>query len=380
MYAVNNHLASLAAYLVVLSGVFFRLLCLSISGVRGRTEKRITGKAQRQPRTHQRSLSRARSDMLLTVTAACCSSPPRLHPVRSRTNGGGGAGAPPRRAGAAKFRALAAPLLRRSSSSAFICPCSSAPPPTPGDKDCDRELFDEYPFLSSDTPWEPEDVWRTFAAYLLVLHIPLSFGGLGVVAKVLHSSSLDPLTTVVSTAMLQLGELTLGLALLQYTAKPGRQVGTFFAGKFSSRPSWVKETVLWLGLLMSIVFLTSLIADRLIGPEDAYDPILKEILSDGGTSRLVCWFLYCVIAPLSEEIIYRGFLLTALSSSMKWRNAVVVSSVMFSVAHLSGGNFFQLFVVGCITGLAYCRTGTLAASFTIHSLYNAVILFTTMMS
>ncbi|EMS60814.1 hypothetical protein TRIUR3_17834 [Triticum urartu] len=173
------------------------------------------------------------------------------------------------------------------------------------------------------TPWEPEDVWRTFAAYLLVLHIPLSFGGLGVVAKVLHSSSLDPLTTVVSTAMLQLGELTLGLALLQYTAKPGRQVGTFFAGKFSSRPSWVKETVLWLGLLMSIVFLTSLIADRLIGPEDAYDPILKEILSDGGTSRLVCWFLYCVIAPLSEEIIYRGFLLTALSSSMKWRNAVV---------------------------------------------------------
>ena len=72
---------------------------------------------------------------------------------------------------------------------------------------------------------------------------------------------------VVSTAMLQLGELTLGLSLLQYTAKPGRQVGTFFAGKFSSRPSWVKETVLWLGLLMSMVFLTSLIADRLIGTE-----------------------------------------------------------------------------------------------------------------
>ncbi|KAM3211711.1 hypothetical protein ACQJBY_065061 [Aegilops geniculata] len=318
--------------------------------------------------------------MLLTVTAARCSSHPRFHPVRSRTNGGAGAGAPPRSAGGAKFRALAAPLLRRPSTFAFSRACSSSPPPTPGNKGRDRELFDEYSLLSSDTPWEPEDVWRTFAAYLLVLHIPLSFGGLGVVAKVLHSSSLDPLTTVVSTAMLQLGELTLGLALLQYTAKPDRQVGAFFAGKFSSRRGWIKETVLWLGLLMSMVFLTSLIADRLIGPEDAYDPILKEILSNGGTSRLVCWFLYCVIAPLSEEIIYRGFLLTALSSSMKWRNAVVVSSVMFSVAHLSGESFFQLFVVGCITGLAYYRTGTLAASFTIHSLYNAAILFTTMMS
>ncbi|KAE8781177.1 hypothetical protein D1007_45623 [Hordeum vulgare] len=192
----------------------------------------------------------------------------------------------------------------------------------------------KYSVLSSDVPWEPEDVWRTFAGYLLILHIPLSFGGLGVVAKVLHCSSLDSLTTVVSTAMLQLGELALGLALLQYTAKPGRQVGDFFAGKFSSRRGWIKETVLWLGLLMSVVFLTSLIADSLIGPEDAYDPILKEILSDGGASRLVCWFLYCLIAPLSEEIIYRGFLLTALSSSMKWRNAVVARISPHRICHI----------------------------------------------
>uniref|UniRef100_A0ACD5W396 Uncharacterized protein n=1 Tax=Avena sativa TaxID=4498 RepID=A0ACD5W396_AVESA len=238
----------------------------------------------------------------------------------------------------------------------------------------------EYSVLSADIPWETEDIWRTFAGYLLILHIPLSFGGLDAVAKGLHCSSIDPLTTVVSTAMLQLGELTLGLALLQYSAKPHHQVQTFFSRKFSSRHSWIKESVLWFGLLMSMVFITSLIADRLVGLEDAYDPILKEILSDSPTSRLVCFFLYCVIAPLSEETIYRGFLLTALSSSMRRRNAIIVSSLMFSVAHLSVQSFFQLFIIGCITGLAYCRTGTLAASFTIHSLYNAVILFTTIMS
>lgn len=112
------------------------------------------------------------------------------------------------------------------------------------------------------------------------------------------------------------------------------------------------------------------------GPlQDAYDPILKEILSDNPASALLCFFLYCVIAPLSEETIYRGFLLTSLSSSMKWRDAVVVSSLAFTVAHLSSNGSIQLFVVGCITGLAYCRTGTLAASFTIHSLYNAVLLY-----
>ncbi|XP_047068311.1 uncharacterized protein LOC124676274 isoform X2 [Lolium rigidum] len=291
--------------------------------------------------------------MLLTVAAsASCSS----HHLPSPLITNGGAGAAPR-AGAAKFRALTTPL-QRSSSFNFGCACSSAP--TPGDKDRDRDLFDEYSVLSADIPWESEDIWRTFAGYLLILHIPLSFGGLDAVAKVLHCSSLDPLTT--------------------YTAKPHHQVWPFFFRKFSSRPSWIKETVLWFGLLMSMVFVTSLISDRLIGPEDAYDPILKEILSDSPTSRLVCFFLYCVIAPLSEETIYRGFLLTSLSSSMKWKNALIVSSLMFSVAHLSSQSFFQLFIIGCITGLAYCRTGTLAASFTIHSLYNAVILFTTIMS
>ncbi|KAM0927681.1 hypothetical protein ACQ4PT_002695 [Festuca glaucescens] len=260
----------------------------------------------REPRRHASA----------TASASCSS-----HPLPSPLITNGGAGAAPR-AGAAKFRALITPL-QRSSSFIFGCACSSAP--TPGDKDRDRDLFDEYSVLSADIPWESEDIWRTFAGYLLILHIPLSFGGLDAVAKVLHCYSLDPLTTVVSTAMLQLGELTLG-------------------------------------------------------PEDAYDPILKEILSDSPTSRLVCFFLYCVIAPLSEETIYRGFLLTSLSSSMKWKNAVIVSSLMFSVAHLSGQSFFQLFIIGCITGLAYCRTGTLAASFTIHSLYNAVILITTIMS
>uniref|UniRef100_A0ACD5W2F0 Uncharacterized protein n=1 Tax=Avena sativa TaxID=4498 RepID=A0ACD5W2F0_AVESA len=313
--------------------------------------------------------------MLLTVAAAAswsCSSHPLLSPVRTND----GAGAPPR-TGAAKSRALTTPL-QRSSSFTFGCACSSTP--TPGDKDRDVDLFDEYSVLSADIPWETEDIWRTFAGYLLILHIPLSFGGLDAVAKGLHCSSIDPLTTVVSTAMLQLGELTLGLALLQYSAKPHHQVQTFFSRKFSSRHSWIKESVLWFGLLMSMVFITSLIADRLVGLEDAYDPILKEILSDSPTSRLVCFFLYCVIAPLSEETIYRGFLLTALSSSMRRRNAIIVSSLMFSVAHLSVQSFFQLFIIGCITGLAYCRTGTLAASFTIHSLYNAVILFTTIMS
>ncbi|RLN35390.1 uncharacterized protein C2845_PM03G27860 [Panicum miliaceum] len=253
---------------------------------------------------------------------------------------------------------------------ASLCSLCAVSVPDP----CVEFAVKDFSVLSSVVPWEADDIWRIYAGYFFVLHIPLSFGGLGVVAKVLRCSSLDPLTTVISTVLLQLVELSLALALLQYSAMPGNDVQTFFASKVSTR-NWVKETVIGFTVLMILVWITSILVDKLVGSEDAYDPILEGILSDSPTSKLLCFFLYCVIAPLSEETIYRGFLLTALSSSMKWRDAVVMSSLAFSVAHLSGESSVQLFVIGCITGLTYCRTGTLVASFTIHSLYNAVTLY-----
>ncbi|CAN6213934.1 unnamed protein product [Urochloa humidicola] len=242
----------------------------------------------------------------------------------------------------AKPEALAE-LQLRSRFSTLSCACSPSHSPHDGGKGNARHLFDDFSVLSPVVPWEVDDIWRIYAGYFFILHIPLSFGGLGVVAKVLNCSSLDPMTTV-------------------------------------STRNWGKETVIGLMVLMALVSITSVLGEKLAGTEDAYDPILKGILSESPSSKLLCFFLYCVIAPLSEETIYRGFLLNGLSSSMKWHEAAVTSSIAFTVAHLSGDSSIQLFVIGCITSLAYCRTGSLAASFTIHSLYNAVILYVVIVS
>ncbi|WVZ63024.1 hypothetical protein U9M48_012702 [Paspalum notatum var. saurae] len=305
--------------------------------------------------------------MLLAVSAAAS------HPLLLAGGRGGGAARPHPRTHAAKLEASNGRHLR-SSLSTLSCACSPSPPSGDRGTGSARNLFDELSVLSPAIPWEVDDIWRIYAGYFFILHIPLSFGGLEVVAKVLQRSSLDSMTTVISTVILQLAELTLTLALLQYTAMPGHAIQPFYSGKVFTERSWVKETLLGFAVLMALVSTTSIVVDKLVGFEDAYDPILKEILSESPASVFLCFFLYCVIAPLSEETIYRGFLLTALSSSMKWRDAVLISSLAFTAAHLSCKSSIQLFVVGCITGLAYCRTGTLAASFTIHSLYNAVVL------
>jgi hypothetical protein len=72
---------------------------------------------------------------------------------------------------------------------------------------------------------------------------------------------------VVSTVMLQLIELALALAMLQYTAIPGCDVQAYFVGKLSTQQNWIKEAVIGFGLLMALVLTTSILADKLIGLE-----------------------------------------------------------------------------------------------------------------
>lgn len=107
----------------------------------------------------------------------------------------------------------------------------------------------------------------------------------------------------------------------------------------------------------------------------------KEILSSGPIAKMAFFFLYCFITPLLEETVYRGFLLTSLcSSKMKWQQAVILSSFIFSLAHFSSDSSPQLFVIGCVLGCSYCWSGNLLSSLTIHALYNALTLIVTILS
>lgn len=114
--------------------------------------------------------------------------------------------------------------------------------------------------------------------------------------------------------------------------------------------------------------------------QEVNNPILHELLSSDSISTTACVLVYCVVTPLLEEIVYRGYLLTSLSSTMDWKKAVMASSIIFSASHFSADSFLQLFTVGIVLGSSYCWTGNLSSSILIHSLYNALTLFFTYIS
>ncbi|XP_058217964.1 uncharacterized protein LOC131328978 [Rhododendron vialii] len=243
------------------------------------------------------------------------------------------------------------------------------------------KVFEDFSVLGSYIPWDSGSVWSTMAFYLFSFHVPLSFGGLAVVAHVLHQPMLDPQTQALSLLAIQTLELSAVLWLLRCIVQPQYNIYSFFQAKNQSKErNWFLASVLGFGFLILLVFSTSLLADQLIGPKDVNNSILKEILSSGPVSETASILVYCFLTPLLEEIVYRGFLMTSLASEMKWHRAVVISSAVFSAAHFSGENFLQLFVIGSVLGCSYCWTGNLSAPFVIHSLYNALILVMTYLS
>lgn len=87
-----------------------------------------------------------------------------------------------------------------------------------------------------------------------------------------------------------------------------------------------------------------------------------------------------IFAPIYEEVIFRGFILTALLKAVSWKKALVYSSLLFGIWHLKnifylgiGPTLYQIFYatfLGLI--LAYCaiKTKTIWIGVIIHYLNN----------
>ncbi|XP_060960103.1 uncharacterized protein LOC115724178 isoform X2 [Cannabis sativa] len=192
----------------------------------------------------------------------------------------------------------------------------------------------------------------------------------------IHQSSSQP--QAVSLFLAQSLEFTATLILLKYTAKPQYHcMNLFKTNELSDERNWLLSSTMGLAFLFSLVVLTSFFLDGVLEPKVASNPILKEMLVSSDISKAACALVYCIITPLLEETVYRCFLLRSLSSTMKWQHAILISSAIFSLAHLSGENFLQLFIIGCVLGWSYCWTGNLCSSFLIHSFYNAMTLVIT---
>jgi hypothetical protein len=91
-----------------------------------------------------------------------------------------------------------------------------------------------------------------------------------------------------------------------------------------------------------------------------------------GAAIALAAFAVIIVAPIAEELFFRGFIFQAFR---KWRGpmqAVLLSAAVFAVAHFDPLLIAGIFPLGIVLGYAFERRGSLGTTITAHMTYNLI--------
>lgn len=136
----------------------------------------------------------------------------------------------------------------------------------------------------------------------------------------------------------------------------------------------IRQYVITLPFIIIVGFIINLISSYYgVSPET--QDVVKWVMEEKSRFLLGCLIFFGVIlAPVMEEILFRGFLQSALRNSFGDRYAVAISAFLFAGVHMDVFAFLQIFILGLLLGYLYEKTQTLAASIFVHITHNSLTL------
>jgi len=226
---------------------------------------------------------------------------------------------------------------------------------------------------SPDTEWPP---WSAPAALLVGL-VLAAVGGLVVdlpalaLGAKITSSHTPPGLSIADTVV---QDLAFVLAAVFFAQLGGRAVSAWQFGLRPPRAGWRQAGLLVVALILAFIVLSA-IWSALAHPEED-KKLLETLGSNEGTVLLVLSAgLTCIVAPICEEFLFRGFIFTALRN---WRGtlpAALITGLVFGGVHYGSApalDLLPLAALGFGLCLLYRYTGSLYACMAAHSLNNSL--------
>jgi len=144
-----------------------------------------------------------------------------------------------------------------------------------------------------------------------------------------------------------------------------------------SPSSWVGTVVLLVPPVLLTVPLIILLDDGLMAvlhrifPMSAWE---QQAFSQMMAPELPAIVAVCVLAPVLEEMLFRGVLLRGFLARYPRGVAIAYSSLFFGAAHLNVYQFFLAFWLGLILGWLFERSRSLIPCIALHGATNAAVL------
>jgi membrane protease YdiL (CAAX protease family) len=108
----------------------------------------------------------------------------------------------------------------------------------------------------------------------------------------------------------------------------------------------------------------------------------SEILELFASLESPVWFFFvgAVLAPIVEEMFFRGFLFQGFRQKYGWITAALLSSAIFAAAHLDLVALIPTFILGCLLAYVYHRSNSVWPGVILHFLVNAFGLLAALVS
>ena len=257
--------------------------------------------------------------------------------------------------------------------SSLQSPSAPGEPSPPAVDSFEQALAAERRSRADQTPdWRP---WMAPAALLgglvlaavggLIVDLPAAAFGVSITSSHIPGG-LEIADTVVQ-------DLAFILVAVLFARMGGAVVRSWQFGLRPPRMSWRRVSGLILLLLITVIVFGA-VWSAVFHPEK--EKVLETLGSNGGTALLLLSAaLTCVVAPICEEFLFRGFIFTALRNWKGTWPAAIITGVLFGGVHYgSAPNLDLVPLMGLGFGLCllYRYTGSLYTCFVAHSLNNSI--------
>ncbi|KAL0336358.1 UNVERIFIED_CONTAM: hypothetical protein Sradi_4847700 [Sesamum radiatum] len=147
---------------------------------------------------------------------------------------------------------------------------------------------------------------------------------------------------------------------------------------FNLEKGWLLWAGIGLGGALAAIAVTGAAMSLFNGepPQRETDALVRLLPLIGSSSISTASLLGItgILAPVLEETVFRGFFMVSLTKWLPTPLSVLVSASVFAAAHLTPGEFPQLFVLGTALGFSYAQTRNLLTPIMIHAFWNSGVI------
>jgi membrane protease YdiL (CAAX protease family) len=161
--------------------------------------------------------------------------------------------------------------------------------------------------------------------------------------------------------------------MIAYFALAVRLAGAPFAEYMALRWPNGRDILVGIGALLAVLVVAGMGASLSGQETPAFMTETFRTARDAGLLPLY-FFSFAVLAPVQEELLFRGFLYRGLSPSLGPWPTIVLTSAVWSVVHLQYDWFYvgEIFLLGVVFGWLRMRSNSTTLTMLLHGAMNGV--------